>query len=26
VALTQVKIEEFSLDDIYMKYFHEAEE
>jgi ABC-2 type transport system ATP-binding protein len=26
VALTQVKIEEFSLDDIYMKYFHEADE
>jgi ABC-2 type transport system ATP-binding protein len=25
VALTQVKIEEFSLDDIYMKYFHEAD-
>jgi ABC-2 type transport system ATP-binding protein len=23
VALTQVKIEEFSLDEIYMKYFHE---
>ena len=25
VALIQVKIEEFSLDDIYMKYFHEAD-
>ena len=24
VALIQVKIEEFSLDDIYMKYFHEG--
>jgi ABC-2 type transport system ATP-binding protein len=26
VALTQVKIEEFSLDDIYMKYFHGTDE
>ncbi|GAH40906.1 unnamed protein product, partial [marine sediment metagenome] len=24
VALIQVKIQEFSLDDIYMKYFHEG--
>jgi hypothetical protein len=24
VALIQVKIEKFSLDDIYMKYFHEG--
>lgn len=25
IPLTQIKIQEFSLDDIYMKYFHEAE-